>query len=519
MVSKSVKVGMKYSPRYLHYWFHNSGLDTAYDFSQQKAAVLQQQLLTFQTERMGNMILSGNTQEGIKLLNELSASSQMKTNLYTAMNELFIQPPTGSVSSGIGDQSFASIGNTGRSVKKSREIIGELAAALESSQKAAQSALDDVVLTMSKAYPSVVEMVKTYFAANPTLSGGETNAELQAIFQQAIQTGTQYITVENVAKGQSRDLTLANEIARLQVLVDLIPEIENTSIKGLKATYSHTKGVNFIRTRSQLLAVLLGKISGHLNFLGGTAEEIAAIVGYEESVKKIAQELQISHAHTGLDIKADPNIAADAKDESTTFVQRKNDASFVVSSKDVELSYGLSVKKISKAKKYAGTSTAKVHSEANAWKLISNAMSKGLVTEYQLYNIAGGHEAKKETGLLKQWRSLMDYVVAANFLDLIAGKGVQGDNVLAMVVNRQLIPLSELLGRLPSSPDAISYSGAKKRDIYYKLNVWQGGKENQNRNIADALKRSAQAKQDIRTALQGAKITVNLNFAALNYKL
>lgn len=494
--------------RYLHYWYSNTGLKIQ-DFSAAKQKILSQQLSDFREKRLGgSMVLSGDTKEAIVLLNELS-SEKISDNLFAAMEKVFSAPPTASASAGIGDSSFASIGNTGQSRKQAAAVIGNLAAAIVPAHDAAQNAVNEITRDVEKIYPNIVRMALNYKMNNPI-----GDQDLEKIFQDAISSGTKYLTIENTKSTSKKELEIANELIRLRQLVDLIPQISNVKVRGLRATYSRTgrKNTN-ITTRSQLLAVMLGKIGGHLNYLGGIAEEIAAFVGYQEACKEFFSELNLTIAHTGLDVKNDPKQDQETKQESISYTQKKNDVSIIVKDKNVEVSYGLSVKKISKAKKYENSAVAKIHSETNVWAALSALMNQGLVNSYYVFNLAASHESKKQTGLVDAWKDLVHYALTAQFLNYLAGQGTQGDNVLAVVVNRQLMPVNQIIAQSITNPNALIFSGGKVRHIYRDLNWWRG---KQQRNEIDAMTRSAEAQEDIRQKMAATKVNISLNFSALN---
>ena len=58
---------------------------------------------------------------------------------------------------------------------------------------------------------------------------------------------------------------------------------------------------------------------------------------------------------------------------------------------------------------------------------------------------------------------MIDYGVAINFLDYLAGTGITNNNNLIMIVNRKVYSIQEVLQKVAENPDLIQYTGGKQR--------------------------------------------------------
>lgn len=61
---------------------------------------------------------------------------------------------------------------------------------------------------------------------------------------------------------------------------------------------------------------------------------------------------------------------------------------------------------------------------------------------------------------------MVDYAVALNFLDFLAGKGYTNNNNLILIANRQIYPIQKILISVARNPEAINYTGGKQRSTF-----------------------------------------------------
>lgn len=499
--------------RYLHYWFYDSGL-TIQNFEAAKRACLLRQLKHFKTVRMKSLAISGSADlsEIYKLVNE-TTGQQIGDILESKMASVFAasaKPATSSASAGIGGESFASMGQKARTPRLASATIGDLTSALVASQEASQNALDGIIETLRMQYGKIVdEAIKA-----STLEENLSTQDIKLLIQDAIRSGSKFLKLEEGDKSAE----LKQSIARINVLIQLIPLISQSPIRGLKATYSHGNSLN-INSRSQLLAVMLGKISGNLNALGGLAEEIAVARGLELALKEGANVCVNAVENVGqnskyVDIHTDSALKDLAKNPLAEFIQGKDDVKVVVTKNGVTISYGLSVKKATKNKKN-NSLNVKLQDSISLNTLLNRLSAQEGVSKKYIYNVAAGRERKGESGLQAAWRDIVDYAVITSFLDALSGIGTAGNNSIALVINRKIYPVDKILEAVANNPSAIRSSGGRKREKFWHLNTWFGEKEGQDLEPTKALFRSNAVWGELQQAFQSTKLTISLNLAAL----
>ena len=497
--------------RYLHYWFYDSGLQIQ-DFEAAKKACLRRQLKHFKTVRMQQVNVSGAAISDVYALVNETTKQEIGDLLDEKIAQVFsasAKPVTASAFSGIDGESFASMGQKGRTPGLAQATVGDFTSALVASQKASQDALDGIVEVLRTRYGDVVDQAIKDSTLNENLQNTE---EIRNLIQTVIKSGSKILKLEDGDKNAE----LKQSIARLHTLVQLIPLISQSSVRGLKATYSHGESLN-INFRSQLLAVMLGKIGGNLNALGGLAEEIAVARGLELALKEGADVCVEAIENTGQNSKY-ANVTIDnelkhlANNPLKNFIQGKDDVRVVVSKNGVTIDYGLSVKKATKNTKN-NSLNVKLQTDMSLNILLNRLSAQEGVSKKYIYNVAGGREKSGESGLQAAWRDIVDYAVITSFLDVLSGIGTTGNNSIALVVNRKIYPVEKILQAVENNPSAIKSSGGRQRAKFWQLNEWFGGEDD--KDSTKALFRSNAAWGKIQQAFQSTKLTISLNLATL----
>lgn len=322
-----------------------------------------------------------------------------------------------------------------------------------------QAALDQINQIFGKAYPQLQRQA---------LLGGEqyfNNTDVRTVIQDFLISGNKILQLDgNISTDKQ---SIMQSIARLTAIVNAIPLLSSTKIKGLYYTSSHGSGRKNITTKSQLISVLLGKIGGILSSLGGSIEEIAVGYGLEAAIQEGCES--ILHAiptFTGGIVTMDPQLKNDARPlEGFTF--NKNDVTLIATGKNVVCTFGASVKTTQAVNAQGIPVDIKIHSGVNL-NTVLNSLKKEGINDYYIYNLAGGVEEGYKGGMSLQqaWRSMVDYAVALNFLDFLAGKGYANNNNLIVIANRQIYPIQKILMGVARNPEAINYTGGKQRSAF-----------------------------------------------------
>lgn len=503
--------------KYLHYWFQDSGLDII-DLEAAKQITLAEQLSNFLNVRKVATTSNGQLDEAYNLAKEIEKSTE-EGGLETAIAELFGSPdlmPSAASFSGVSlngeNLSFATIGQRGRK-NDLANLTAQIADSIADSQEAAQKAINTIIDVISVEYPTI----KTA-AFQEQLNGIVANRTAQELIQDSLTSGYKFLSIPTDNKAAK----IMQSIARLHALAEAIPQITNSKvrIRQLKATYSSNSAVN-IRSRSQLLAVLLGKIGGNLSSLGGACEEIVAAYGMQRCLKEGA-ELITQIKLTGADVKMtqDKDLKRLASEPIPSIVQNKSDVEIIANINNVKVTYGLNVKRANVRTNADGVrviDNVKLQQDTPLQQILWKAIEENpaLNTKY-IYNLAGGLETNQRLNLATAWTDLVDYSVLVSFLSFLAGEGTLHNNAMAMVINRQLVPIEKILQAVANNPEAISYTGGKQRFPFWHINQanWVGDEGIRNREYAEI--RSTRVTNEILRKFQSTKVTTYLNLNLLH---
>lgn len=256
-----------------------------------------------------------------------------------------------------------------------------------------QTALDQINQIFGKAYPQLQKQA---------LLGGEeyfNNTDVRTVIQDFLISGNKVLQLNESISNDKQ--AIMQSIARLTAIVNAIPQLSSTKVRGLYYTSSHSTGKKRINTRSQLISVLLGKIGGILSSLGGSVEEIAVGYGLEAAIQEGCQSiLQVTPTFTGGTMTIDPQLKEDARPlEGFTF--NKNDVTLIASGKNVTCTFGASVKTTQAVNAQGIPIDIKLHSGISL-NTVLNSLKKEGINDYYIYNLAGGLEEGYKGGLSLQ---------------------------------------------------------------------------------------------------------------------
>ena len=447
-------------------------------------------------------MLSGNETEGFKILNDIAHGKNIGSKLDSSIGELFGSDslPTSASQSGIGDYSWAQIGQMNYR-KQTRGLAEQFFKDMSNCQQHLQNALNQILTVFSQTYPKLAKIALSqsdeYFQ----------NTDVNTVIQDFLISGNKILKL-NDSEISSDKQAMMQYIARLNSIVQAIPQLKTAKIRGKYYTSSHSAGKFNINTRSQLISVLLGKVGGILSSLSGSVEEIAVGRGLEQAILKGNQEIiNTSAKFTGGLVSLDPKLKSDSVPlEDYTF--NKNDVIMSVVGNKVSCTFGVSVK-------ITNAVNIKIHSEANLNTVLSTLKKEG-IDDYYIYNLAGGldKEYQGSISLQKAWRSMVDYAVTINFLDYLAGNGSLNNNNLILIANRKIYSIQKILMGVTSNPDAIIYTGGKQRSRYWQINDKNYIETTDDKKIIAAEQRSNTTWNEIHQAFINTKMTISLNLAA-----
>ena len=491
---------------YLHYYFSNSRMDIQ-DFQAAKRASYFAQRGRL-INRMATMI-HGDLKEGFDILNDITQNGDIGSGLDKEISAIFgkQQMPSGADDSGLGGYSYLALRNHVKGL--ATKFIQDYSIV----QDKMQQALNQIVDSYSKAYPDLVKIALAE-AANY-----QNNTSTKQIIQDFLISGNKILSLPgNIASDQQ---AMMQSIARLKVMTDTIPEIAKSNIKAKDFYYTRSHGPGGkqgISNKSQLISVLLGKVGGTLNSLGGSVEEIAVGHGLASALQKtnITLVRDSKAFFVGGQVRLDPQLIQDSEFDNG-FTMNKSDVVLNVVGEKVTASFGVSVKNSQKINSAGIATEIKLHTGTNLLSVLGAAQQQG-VSEYYIYNLAGGHEDDNiSAGSLQEgWKNLVDYAVALNFLDYIAGNGGVNNNNLILVVNRKIYSISSILSKLAQTPDAVNYTGGKRRYVFRDLNQWIFNFFLYNTQFKTlAQRRSYTSWQKIRNQMINTKMNISLNLAML----
>lgn len=559
---------------YIPYFYTNANNkpDLTAGYQQLKNQLLTNQLIEFNANRIENMVIRSNSMsdknmdEAISWLKDVGTSggvvgqklaeslSQVVegVTLTTSASASGLQM-NGKIMSyqGIANIQYKEKDNDGNPADNSKyyQLLEELGKNLSSVIAAATKAMDDMGKMIEEHYSD-------YWKAC-VLRGKEIDANDDAalIVKQAFaKRGTLLEFTPEMFEGKSVD---ADAQALCQDYLSIKAKIQAlTVLKNGQISTSEDKNSN------ETVRQLVGKIGGTFSDASGHFSEIIVQMATNQAMsnKEVAETLvnmfgksdkaasAIVSGTAGIltetAAKIDDRLKKIAESsEQKGFQFSKNDVTVAYSGDKATLMYGISVK-YSNAIKRGGVkkATLKLQSATPFFQLIQKyVISNGIYSLQDVYTLAAARSSAEEghpwnssksgkeylashkTGeqqLIDMWRSMVDDVIVANFLDALAGDGSFGNNNLFMSVNDALYPIGAVLAAVAKNPDmieAVSKGGGGTRNRYnfYRQNLWVPNKSGNNQFEAAKI-RSTVTQAALYKKMSEAKVTIRLNSALLN---
>lgn len=517
---------------YLHYWFVHSNIEIQ-NFNTAKEAVLQKMSSQYGKRQTSIINRNTNADEMLKIYEDMKQGNILGQSLSQEIGQAYSQRLTSGSDTGIG-YSFAQIGLWNSKMKKQKnkeglELAKKLVNELGTIIKNTQDLLDDLANTLEKNYPIAHD-----YALKVMCEGQYGNfftrgaAAGRKLVQDTLSEGGGIKWITTSLTGD--ELALAKDYVRLKQRLE--------ALKVLSGTQTGYADI----TKGEFSSKIIGKIGGTLNNVSGRTEEIAlcaAAGALLETEGQLAKMLPKGEAFAGvtggggfLSVQTTEKQSAEFKDllnsvekgNQATF--NKNDVSIVYSSGGVITAFGISAK-VSNAssKTKSGKAPIKIHDTSLA-SILNLAKTKdgSTFTDFMTYNLAAGNtnsdvsELKAPSGVYAMWKSYVDYAIALNTLDYLAGDASLYSNNVLLIANGNVYSIDQVLQQIGKNPSALSRAGkgafAAQRFVSY--NTWVGAATpGTHRNEQQANQRSENVISTLESVFQSIKIQIKLDLDSL----
>lgn len=517
---------------YLHYWFVHSGIEVT-NFNDAKAQAIKKLSSLYQQRQQHMVNQSGDADEMLKIYEDMVQGEIAGQKLSNAIQSMFTNRVTSGSDAGAGN-SFAQIALWSPKMKKAKSAEGrrlskKLANDLEDIINNTQGLLDDLENTLRVNYPAAYTYALTTMCQEKygNFSANSKKAA-RSLVQRTLSEGggIEWVDVSSV---QGDALALAKDYVRLKQRLEAL-----RVLNGPKTGYADS-------AKGEFSARIIGKIGGTLNNVTGRTEELAVCAAAGALLER---ESQLGKRLPGIDAFAgvtgsggfvscqtvsrpSPDFmelvhAAEGKN-SASF--NKNDVTVIYSINQVLTTLGMSIKTSSlssSGKKKVKKQLTKVQDTTLASVLNAAKGKDGVFSDFMTYNLAAGHtksevSSLQASGVYTMWKSYVDYAIALNIVDYIAGDGSLYSNNILLIANGNVYSMGEVFAQLEQNFDAISRtgSGAFKAARFTEQNVWIGPTVGVHRNQASALARSNQVMSNLESTFQSIRIQIKLDIGAL----
>lgn len=517
---------------YLHYWFVHSNIEIQ-NFNAAKETALQSMSSKY-SKRQTNMINSNvNADEMLKIYEDMKQGNILGQSLSKQIGEAYSQRLTSGSDAGIG-YSFAQIGLWNAKMKKrksqeglelAKKLVDELGTIINNTQ----NLLDDLANTLEKNYPAAHDYALKIMCegqyGNFSTRGATAGKKL---VQDTLSDGGGIKWVTTSLAGD--ELALAKDYVRLKQRLE--------ALKVLNGTQTGYADI----TKGEYSSRIIGKIGGTLNNVSGRTEEIAlcaaagALLEVEGQLAKMLPKGEAFAGVTGgggfLSVQMTEKQSAEFKEllysteKGNQASFNKNDVTIVYSSGGVITTFGIS-SKVSNAssKTKSGKAPIKIHDTSLA-SILNLAKSKdgSTFTDFMTYNLAAGNtnsdisDLKAPSGVYTMWKSYVDYAIALNTLDYLAGDASLYSNNVLLIANGNVYSIEQVLQQIGKNPTALSRAGkgAFSAQRFVSYNTWVGANTpGVHRNEQQANQRSESVISDLESAFQAVKIQIKLDLDSL----
>ena len=522
---------MNAADTYVHFWFDNSNI-AIQSFNAQKEKAYSQMSKKFNKRQ--NNLRKANPEAADKMLeiyNDMKEGNILGQPLEETIAKMNSKGSFTSAniatSSGL---SFHQLGLISASAKKDKIEIGltkakELVDELGNIIGNTNDLLSELDKTLTTNYPKARDYALQILEANKNFDTSGT-AAARALVQDVLSKNLTWI--DPIESLDADEVALAKDYVRLSQRIAALEVL-----KGPTTGYSQVE-------KGNIISEISGKIGGTLSNVGGRLQEIVVAAAANsllhkegemfQNIKNITPPFAAVTGSDGLSVniktELDPEFLAMVNDaeKANSSAFNKNDVTLYFSKDKVLLTFGISVKtsNVQNRTKHAGEQI-KVHQTTLARLLeLASQKDSGTFQPYMWYNIAAGKQSKKETGLSAMWKSYVDYAVALNFMDFLAGDGSLYSNNVLLVSKGKVYSIPTLLSALGDAQNfsAITYEGGKPSGRYHSENVWipkpnAKNPEKSDRDKEKAQERSEDVKKKLDTKFSQIQMSIKLDIAKI----
>lgn len=533
---------------YIHYWYqdyvdkHNNNLNSMFGSSKSVGDILSSTLTkhlnAFQNQRLAAAFAgSENVQAAQRLYADMSEKGQIGQKIESSIQEIMSSGGTSLTGArktgftvGGQDQSYLQISGKyskeGAAEAELKALVDGFGTVLEDANRV----LSEIVDIMEQSYDDLEVM-----SILSHMTDGINSMADEEIYRRAIgQVPKNQLLSYGDVQLSSTQKSILDSYQRIYTRIQALRQFEPGGARSGMSTV----------TKGHEIAALIGKIGGSISNAGGILNEVAVSYGFQKGASEALDEIdmRIKTAVSGQRAKytGDPEMEMAGRQARKTAAFNKGDVTVSIAGDGIVMNYAVTAKKTSAPSSGRNWKTnIKLNQESNLMQMLQRAQSNQSLSVLGgsggsfmnfVYNTASGKTTSKKGGTNRKykgrgesavsnvWRSIVDYVVYANFLDSLAGDlSSSSNNVIFMVVNNRIYTIAEILEQVIYNPSSINYTGGKNRSQYHNLNVWFSWNGSDDLNEISALARSMAAEQSLTQAFQSTKITTKLNMAMLKF--
>lgn len=506
------KRGASYPSNYLHYRFANSenqNLLTSY-YAKKDSIIFDSQLRNFKDRVTKKIASSGSSDEAAAIVEAMFSEEGQETMRQVLSPTTSPKTLSAAASSGIGDLSFGQVRARKVFLEQGRDLVNDVS----NFQQGLEALLQEIASGLGdRQYQDLVDAVLLEAAGGDKSAATGSKAKAKILAQIYDRNG-QFLSAD-----PSSGAKLSKSMKKLIALSYALSDADGGSVTSVRRV-----------SESKVIQTMANKVTGWLNHAAGVMEEIAVAACMTEGQDKLNKAFGTANKSikgtaggTALvDVKIDPALEAAQKyagiSENTLRVQ-KEDVSLSITPGLAEFHMGFSVKKYTVKGKNKG-----VHISLNSQTPFLTALSYGGLIQNTAFMGAMMHAAASRPGkgkegssvsegsIQKEWEAARNIASLSAFLHNLAGSGAAQDNVMFLILNRQIYSVPDLIKMVMRNPSLVSSSTAGLgRSGFMNLNTKRNIKGLTTRQ--NALERSNEVQKQIIGRWQDTKVNAGLKMS------